>query len=259
MFRIGIFGGFDVLEDAKNAGFKFAEMTVGSLMPNDSEEDFAPSRKQFENAILPVEAFNCFLPGNLKSTGPDVDYTALEKYINCAVRRAGEIGASIIVFGSGGSRQVPEGFDMTEAWKQLEKTATIAGTAGAKYNVTIVMEPLGKECNIMKKVAEGIEMTDRLNMPNLKTLADLYHMMHAHEDYEIIRTDGGKLGHVHLCGMKIEGYEGGYPFDYDQFFSYLKSSGYTGRISMEDHSGLISSAPSRPDIYTKIVEYFSKY
>jgi sugar phosphate isomerase/epimerase len=259
MFKLGICGGFDILEDAKNAGFKFAEMGVGSLMPADSEEAFAPSRKLFENAILPVEAFNCFLPGHLKTTGPDVDYTALEKYVNCAVRRAGEINAAIIVFGSGGSRQVPDEFDMATAWKQLEKTATIAGEAGVKYDVTIVMEPLGKECNILQKVSEGIEMTDRLNLPNLKTLADVHHMMHAEENYDIIRSDGGKLGHVHLSGMKITGFTGGDPYDYQEFFTALKTSGYKNRVSMEDHSGLIPNAPSRIEIYLKIVENLSQY
>ncbi len=259
MFRIGICGGFDILEDAKNAGFKFVEMAVGSLMPAENEEAFAPSRAQFENAILPIEAFNCFLPGHLKTTGPDVDYSALEKYINCAVRRVGEINASIIVFGSGGARQVPDGFDMATAWKQLEKTATIAGEAGAKYGVTIVMEPLGKECNILQKVSEGIDMADRLNLSNLKTLADVHHMMHANENYDIIRSDGGKLGHVHLSGMKIAGFTGGDAYDYPEFFSALKTSGYKNRVSMEDHSGLISNAPSRIEIFQKIVEILSTY
>ncbi len=259
MFKLGICGGFDIQEDAKNAGFKFTEMTVSSLMPTETDEAFAPVRAQFEKAILPVEAFNCFLPGHLKTTGPDVDYSALEIYIDCALRRAGEINASIIVFGSGGARQVPEGFDMATAWQQLEKTATIAGNAGAKYGVTVVMEPLGKECNILKTVAEGIEMTDRINLPHLKTLADVHHMMHANENYDIIKSAGGKLGHVHLSGMKIEGYTGGDSFDYAVFFSALHTSGYAGRVSMEDHSGLIPNAPSRIEIYTKIVEELSKY
>ncbi len=259
MFRLGICGGFDTQEDAKNAGFQFSEMSVATLMPLESEEIFAPVRAQFENAILPVETLNCFLPGHLKTTGPAVDYTILEKYIENAVKRASEVGVAIIVFGSGGARQVPEGFDMTSAWQQLDKTAAIAGNAGAKYGVTITMEPLGKECNILQKVSEGIEMTDRINLPNLKTLADVHHMRHANENYDIIRSDGGKLGHVHLSGMKIAGFTGGDPYDYDEFFSALKSSGYTGRVSMEDHSGLIPNAPSRADIYAKIVEELRKY
>jgi sugar phosphate isomerase/epimerase len=259
MYRLGICGGFDIQEDAKNAGFQFVEMTVGTLMPTESDEAFAPVRAQFKNAVLPVEAFNCFLPGHLKTSGPDVDYTALEKYIDCALRRAGEINASIIVFGSGGARQVPDGFDMAAAWKQLDKTAAIAGTAGAKYGVTVVMEPLGRECNILKKVAEAVEMAERINLPNLKALADVHHMMHAGENYDIIRSAGGKLSHIHLSGMKLEGFAGGDPYNYAEFFTALKSSGYTGRVSMEDHSGLIQKAPSKTEVLKKIVENLRQY
>ncbi|MEZ4633479.1 MAG: hypothetical protein R2856_00595 [Caldilineaceae bacterium] len=81
----------DQAEAAKAAGFDFIECTVRSLTPE--VDEFAPIQAAYAASPLPVKAFNVFLPGDLKITGPAVDWPAVETYVDEALRRVHPIGA----------------------------------------------------------------------------------------------------------------------------------------------------------------------
>lgn len=69
-------------------------------------------------------------PGSIKLTGDNVDFEAIQTYVNHAIGRLAQAGIKIGVFGSGGSRRVPENFPREKAWEQLKTVAKILGDAG---------------------------------------------------------------------------------------------------------------------------------
>src|SRR5690625_4778953 len=85
-------------------GFDFIECTVISLIPEKSDEEFVEVLQQYQKSPLPVEAFNILLPGDLKIVGEEVDKERINKYMQVALSRVKQIGADIVVFGSGGAR-----------------------------------------------------------------------------------------------------------------------------------------------------------
>ncbi len=256
--RIGICASLDSMADAKRAGFVFGELSAGTLLPFADEVEFAPVRAEILAAPLPIEAVNCFIPKQLKVTGPAVDFPALINYMETILRRTVEIGAEIMVFGSGGARQAPAGFPLEQAREQFLHAVGVAGDIGAKYGVTIALEPLStSECNIFNYVSQGIEFVDSVKNANVKLLADMYHMGTLREPVAHMIDAGARLIHIHIDTPILPGLQGGRVYDYAAFLASLQQAGFSGRISIEDHSDMLGTAQSvtRVDMYRSIVDY----
>jgi sugar phosphate isomerase/epimerase len=216
-------------------GLDFVEGTVGNLLcPSDGEAAFAARLAAAEACPLPVEAANCLLPGELKTTGPDVDVAAVDAYITTVCRRARQMGLAMLVYGSGGSRRVPEGFDPAAAGDQIVEHLKRWGEIAAACEVTFVLEPLNlAECNIVNTVGEGAELVSRAGHPNARLLADTYHMAKDGDPPEAIRAAGGLIVHAHCAeaaGRVPVGLGGE---DHRPYFRALKDIGYDGRIAIE--------------------------
>ena len=216
---------------AHAAGFDFVEPTVRSLSPLDP--DFDAIRAPFDSAPLPTPVFNVFVPSEIPVTGPEVEWERVESYLEAAVGRVAALGGETIVFGSGGARNVPEGFPQKEALNQLAGFLRLAGGVAARNDLTIVIEPLNsRDSNIITSVVAGMQLAQEANHPRVRLLADLYHMMEDDEPLQSITTCAEWIDHVHVADTKrVAPGEGNYP--YEEFFRRLHKGGYSGRISIE--------------------------
>jgi len=257
--RLGICISPDALANAAAAGFDFAEPDAGSLAPDKSESDFAPNRAAMLAAPICVEAFNCFLPGSLKVTGPDVDLGSVRRHMEIVLRRAAEVGAAVMVFGSGGARKLPEGFPLERGWSQLAEAARLAADIAARHGMTIAMEPLYKRaCNLLNRVDQGAAFVNRVGHPRLRLLADLFHMTSEQEPLSNITVAGKRLAHIHLATPSIPATAEGAAYDFPGFFAALRQAGYDGRVSVEDNPGLlVKSKLPRTDTLRAVREYLA--
>ena len=202
-----------------------------SLSPLDP--DFDTIRAPFDSAPLPTPVFNVFVPAEIRLTGPDVAWTRVESYLEAAIGRVAALGGQAIVFGSGGARNVPDGFPQAEATDQLARFLRLAGGVAEREEVTIVIEPLNsRDSNIITSVVEGMKLAQAADHPRVRLLADLYHMMEDDEPLENITICAQWIEHVHVADTSrgVPG-EGDYP--YGAFFRRLHKGGYSGRISIE--------------------------
>jgi sugar phosphate isomerase/epimerase len=204
------------------------------LIPQESDNKFEDKLKAAEKAPLKVYSYNGFLPGTLKSTGPETDHDAILKYAETAFVRAQRLDSKIIVFGSGGSRNLPEGFSYEQGTEQFTALLKRMGPIAAKYNITVVIEPLNrKECNFINSVKEGADIARAVNHPNIAVLADIYHMAIEDEGPESLRYAGELLRHCHMAerdGRKMPGTNN---YDFTPYFKALKDIHYQGRLSLE--------------------------
>src|SRR4051812_18528150 len=104
---------------AYDAGFDYIECKVVSLLPEENGERVMALLAQHQASPIPVASFNVFLPRDLKIVGPEIDSDRISHYVDTALARVHEIGAGIVVFGSGVARAIPDGFSKTEARRQL--------------------------------------------------------------------------------------------------------------------------------------------
>lgn len=216
----------------KSTGFDFVELPVG-MTTGVSDDEYVCLRTALRRAALRPEAFNCFIPPNLKIVGPDVDMNALRAYVDLAVTRTSECGAKVIVFGSGGARNTPDGFSTLKAESQIMDFLNMVAPIAYKRDLVIAIEPLNRrECNIINLVADAVEMAKDLSNPNIKVLADFYHIDEEKESFDNIEAACDLLAHVHVADTG-RGNPGSGNYDYKGFFHALHAIDYQGRISIE--------------------------
>lgn len=238
--RIGVCTNINVCKGIKRLsvpaeGMTYVEPAVGDLLcPAAAAAAFEERLAAAQAAGVPTEAANCFFPGDLKTTGPDVDADALDAWVRTTCRRAAAAGVTRIVFGSGGSRRVPDGFDYDRACEQLVASLKRFGPIADDCGVVIVLEPLNsKECNIVTSVAEGAELVRAADHPNIRLLADTYHMARDGEGPDSILRAGELIQHVHCAEGDGRGPLGATGEDQRAVFRALKDIGYDQRISIE--------------------------
>ena len=232
--KIGVCTGLENLEKAASFGFDYIEVGVGSVASL-TQEEFVKLRDRLRTAPIGAEAANVMLPGTIHISGEKANHEEMRAYLEIAYARLAEIGCRTVVFGSGGARRIPDGYDRVRAGEQLLTASRIIAETAGKYGVTIALEPLNhKECNVINSVSEGGELVEKVNDPAFRLLADYYHMGIDGEDFGGIRRYGKYLRHVHIAhpvmrSVPAEGDGGGY----EAFFGALKEAGYDLRVSIE--------------------------
>lgn len=237
--KLGICSNVENLKLIQQAGYDYIEPALFQLEKL-SKEAFEQVKIDFKKASIQSEVFNCFIPGDIPVVGEKVNMEKINLYLKKSLSRASQLGAQLIVFGSGGSRNIPEGFSRKKAMGQLSDFLTNVSDYLQPYHITLVIEPLNqKECNVLNSVKEALILAKAVNRSNILVLADLYHMASEDEDMNNIREAGNEyLKHLHIANPSGRVYpklEDKYP--YINFFSALKDIDYTGRLSVEGSAG----------------------
>lgn len=231
--RLGVCAALRQGQALADAGWDFIELSVaGDLMPETDDAGWAPTRRAIEALPLPPEAFNSFVR-TLKIVGPDADFDALRRYVDTALERAALVGGKIIVFGSGGARNVPEGFSRDTALTQIRDFLVLCGDASARTGVTVVIEPLCRaESNILNTVGEGAALARAVGRHGVRNLADTYHMEADGDPLSEIVAHADTIAHVHTADTHRDA-PGTGVYDHRALFDVLKAIGYDARVSVE--------------------------
>lgn len=222
-----------VLAILEEAGFDYVEFGVGTTAPEQAETDYQRFLKALSGSRLKPEVFSSFIPPWVRIVGPEADQQRMEDYLSVAVERVARAGGECIVFGSGSARACPESFPRADAHSQLRWFIDRAADYCERYRVILCIEPLNAtETNLINTVAEATTWAREIARPNVRVLADCFHMGMEQESYASILTAGPLLGHVHVADQGRR-YPDDFGYDIDGFFLALKAAGYDGRVSIE--------------------------
>jgi len=218
-----------------SAALDYVEENVQSfLAPEAPVSEFDQRLSQASACARNIVAANRFLPGALKCTGPKIDEIRILAYAGEAFRRARRTGIDTIVFGSGGARALVDGFSPAQASEQFVSLLTKLGPIAARHDVTLVVEPLNRgECNFINTLDEGAEIVRRVDHPNIRLLADLFHMLRNDETPDAIRRHGDLLAHTHIAEKETRSAPGVKGDDFRPFLTALRAAGYDRRMSLE--------------------------
>jgi len=218
-----------------------------------TDEVFAKLCKDVKEVGLPLYSCNCLIDGNLRLTGPEVDFDAIDAYCDRLFERLDALNIHTLVFGSGKAKHVPEGFPMEKAWDQLYKLGALLATKAAPHGHTIVVEPLSyNEVNIVNTMKEGAHYVKTINHDSFKLLVDFYHFDNNGEAFEDLPKYADLLKHAHFASAKertVPKTEEDWAF-FAKCVKSLKQIGYTGALSFEG-----SSTPEElPDMLMRMKE-----
>ncbi len=190
---------------AKEIGFDYFETAFRDL-PNMSEEDFQKCLDTVKEVGLPVLRANALFAGSVQFFGENaVTREALIENLKKGFERAKKLGIEIVVWGSGASRNIPEGVDKAEAETVLFDYANILADLAREHNMKIVIEPLCRyETNVFNTVKDSYEFLKKLDRPEVMVLADSYHMMVECEKYDTLKNYADMLIHAHIAEAKYD-------------------------------------------------------
>jgi sugar phosphate isomerase/epimerase len=217
-------------------GFRcLVESTSKMLSPrNVSDEQFQIHLQRIKKLRTPLFACNLFIPGDLKVVGPQVDEKLVLTYVEAVLKRARAAGLKMIIWGSGGSRGIPEGFDRTKAKEQFISFGKKIAPLAAKYKIILALENLNRtECNFINSVKEAFEIVRAIDHQNLRLCIDIYHMLKENESPQIIPDTKGYFVYCEVAEKEGRTPPGVSGDDFTPYFSALKNIGYTGKIVIE--------------------------
>ena len=108
------------------------------------------------------------------------------------------------------------------------------GPIARKYGVTVAIENLQKsETNFINTVGEAFDVAKEVNDPNIRLLADIFHMLREKEGPEALVNAGDYIVHCHIAEIKDRTAPGMAGDDFRPYFATLKKIGYQGGISIE--------------------------
>lgn len=232
---LGICGGPEIAPAARSAGYDYLELnTQAHLVGEEDEATFQPILAQIKGCGMPCLASNVFVPAHLKITGPDVNFSRLGRYVSIVLDRAERAGIKAIVFGSGGARRIPDGFDKALAADQLRAFGRMLAPIAADHGVTIAVEPLNRgETNVLTSVSEGLRYVKDVSHPAFRLLVDAYHWALEKEPVADIVAAGPWLAHAHISTYANRLPPGAEACDFEPFANALNKTGYNQRLSVE--------------------------
>lgn len=234
MIRLGVCTGAEHIGKLAEIGYDYLEMSLSSVAAL-TDSDFAELAKKVEASPIKVEAYNGMLPGEVRVTGPNVNATQQHEYLEKAFARAKRLGGRIVVFGSSAARNVPEGFPIDLAWRQVVNFLRLVEMHAANYDITVAIEPLRrKESNIINFVSEAVLLASLHQLPHIRALADTFHVENGHEPLSAMTLAGPMLAHVHTSNaLNRKAPSVGDGENYVAIFKALLAGGYDGRVSIE--------------------------
>lgn len=220
----------------KDAGGTYIGLSVaGWLDPDGPDEEFKSKLEKLQQAALPVEICNSFIRRkDLHANGPEANHDEILIYVEKAFQRAQQAGVKMINFGSSGARRLPEGFSNEEGMEQFVSLLKKIAPLAQKYDVTVGVEQLqSRECNFITRLAEVERVVRETNHPNIKAVADFYHMAAEGDTPEDLARITDILMHVEIAELEGRTMPGVNGQDFRPFLKVLKEAGYKGALSIE--------------------------
>lgn len=217
-------------------GFRYlVESTPKILSPrNVSIEEFQDRLKTIKNLQIPLYACNLFIPRDLKVVGPNVDEKAVLEFVEIVLRRAQAAGLTLITWGSGGSRRVPEGFSRIKAKEQFIELARKVAEIAERYNIILALENLNStECNFINTLKEALAVVKSVDHKNFRLCIDIYHMLKEEESPDAIAGTKGYAVYCELAEKEERTPPGVQGDDFIPYLTALKKEGYQGKIVIE--------------------------
>jgi len=233
---IGITAGIDRAAELKALGAEFiVESAAEFLIPFSSDAAFAANKAKALTAPLPVRGCNSFLRDPaLICVGPKADHPRVLAYAQTAFARLQQIGGEYIVFGSNSARRIPDGWSKTQADAQFIALLREMAPIAQRHGITVGVEmQQRKECNYLNFLEEVVNVVAPVDHPNIRVLADLFHMRVMGDTPRQLEQAMRWVGVVELAERAERTLPGVAGDDFRPYFTALARGGYRGLVDIE--------------------------
>jgi sugar phosphate isomerase/epimerase len=236
MWEIGVVGEIekDSLFDA--AGFTYLIDNAGRLFSpkNVSDEQFEIKLALIKASRIKLMGVNVFMPGDMKLVGPAIDEPRILEHATTIFKRCKAAGVKIVVWGSGGARRVPDGFDPATARNQFIGIARKVSAIAKNYGIVLAFESLNStETNFINTAEQALQLVKDVDHPSFRLNIDFYHMLMEREGPAIIEQAGKYVVHCELAEREGRSAPGVHHEDFIPYFQAMKKIKYKGKVIVE--------------------------
>jgi sugar phosphate isomerase/epimerase len=235
-WEIGVVGEIEKDSLFSSAGFTCLIDNAGRLFSpkNVSDEEFKRKLAMIKASKIRLIGVNVFMPGDMKLVGPAVDEQRILAHATTIFERCTAAGVKMVVWGSGGARRVPDGFDPVTARDQFIDIARKVSAIAKKYGIMLAFESLNStETNFINTAEQALQLVIDVNHPNFRLNIDFYHMLMEGEGPSIIEKAGKYVVHCELAEKEGRSAPGVHHQDFVPYFQMMKKIRYKGRVIIE--------------------------
>ena len=177
----------------------------------------------------------CLFPGDILLCGDSFDLAAISDFSDRVLHAQAELGIKTVVFGSGNSRRIPDGFSHERAWAQLDEAGAALADLAKSYGQSIGVEFLSPaEDNTFNSLTTTVRYIERLGRENMGVTLDFYHFNNSGEDLSLIETYKDLILHAHIASptRKACKSEEDWAF-FRERVALLDKIGYTSNLTYE--------------------------
>jgi len=207
---------------------------------------------KYELPVVAIGTGQAYGEEGLSFTDPDKDIRrkAIER-IKAQVHLAARWNAVVIIGLIRGNRKPETGSDFVMNWL----SEALFECAAVNHAIRLVIEPCNRyETNIINNVDEGLDLINRLSLPNVGLLLDTFHMNIEEPDIlHSIEKAGSSIFHFHIADSN-RWYPGAGHIDFKAVTECLKKIGYKGYLSAE-----ILPLPDSDTAVKNTIEYLRGY
>lgn len=160
------------------------------------------------------------------------------EYLEALARLCGDLGGSLITFGSPQQRSVPPGLSPEEAWTNALETFGHPALLETleEAGVDLGIEPLQPaSTDFLNTTPEAVEFIEAIDHPNLTLTIDGYHLVHEPDPIpDLIETYGHHLSDFHADDATGRG-PGAGDLEWGPILDALDDVGYDGPVTVELH------------------------
>jgi sugar phosphate isomerase/epimerase len=233
---IGITASIDRAAALKPLGAEYiVESVAGFLLPFAGDAEFAANQAKAQAAPLPIRGCNSFLRDpTLICVGPKADHPRVLAYAQTAFARLRLLGGEYVVFGSNSARHIPEGWSKAQADEQFIALLRAMAPLAQRHGITIGVEMQQRtECNYLNFIEEVVNVVAPVNHPNIRVLADLFHMRVMGDTPAQLEKATPWVGVVELAERAQRTLPGVAGDDFRPYFAALARGGYRGLVDIE--------------------------
>lgn len=155
-------------------------------------------------------------------------------YLRELAKACGDLGGSVLVFGSPAQRSLERGMSLDQAYTHAAEVFKAAMPAFADANVKLCVEPLTPlETDFLNTCADGVKLIEMVDHPNIVLHQDVKAMLSEPTPIpELIHKYRNITGHFHVNDSNLLG-PGMGETDYHPILRALIDSDYSGWVSVE--------------------------
>ena len=239
----------------KEIGYRYIESGIKTFCEN--RASYYETLKTLDKYKIRLEVGQHSFPGEYDPSGKQSE-EALAKvrdYMYELISSTSDLNISTLVMGAGGARVLPSPDRYENVIEQMADICKYAiSPVLDEYGVILALEALRKdETPMMNRTDESVTIAKFANVPNIKVMADLYHVAHEDTSLADFVNYKGYIRHAHIGKPTPRVMpSNGDGYDYKPFFDALRSANFNGRMSVEAGSSCDDYRTSLENAFTAL-------